>query len=264
MTPFRSEKNTNWEGAYRLPCVIRWPGKIKPGTVSNEMVAHHDWLPTFLAMAGDPDIKDKLSKGHTIGDLTYKVHLDGFNLVPYLSGETEKGPREWFLYCNDDQQLVALRYDNWKLVFSEQRSPGTLELWAEPFTTLRVPKIFNLRTDPFERADITSNTYYDWLISHVYMLVPAQAFVGEFLQTFQSFRSAKRPPASTSTKCSAKCRRAPTARAATRGRRAAVRVYRRPPTRREAACGSDGWRNGCASSAETLSSSSMRWRWSLS
>src|SRR6516162_2772094 len=117
MTPFRSEKNTNWEGAYRLPCVVRWPGKIKPGTVSSQIVAHHDWLPTFLAMAGDPDIKDKLLKGHTIGDITYKVHLDGFNLVPYLTGEVEKSPREWFIYCNDDQQLVALRYDNWKLVF---------------------------------------------------------------------------------------------------------------------------------------------------
>jgi arylsulfatase A-like enzyme len=187
MTPFRSEKNTNWEGAYRVPCVVRWPGKIKPGTVSNEMVAHHDWLPTFLAMAGDADVKDKLLKGYTIGDMTYKVHLDGHNLVPYLTGQAAKSPRGWFLYCNDDQQLVALRYDNWKMVFSEQRSPGTLALWAEPFTTLRVPKIFNLRTDPFERADITSNTYYDWLISHVYMLVPAQAFVGEFLQTFREF-----------------------------------------------------------------------------
>ena len=187
MTPFRSEKNTNWEGAYRVPCLVRWPGKIKPGTVSNQIVAHHDWLPTFLAMAGDPEVKDKLLKGHTIGDMTYKVHLDGFNLVPYLTGEVEKSPREWFLYCNDDQQLVALRYDNFKLVFSEQRSPGTLELWAEPFTNLRVPKIFNLRTDPFEQADITSNTYWDWMIGHAYMLVPAQAFVGEFLQTFREY-----------------------------------------------------------------------------
>ncbi len=187
MTPFRSEKNTNWEGAYRLPCLVRWPGKIKPGTVSNQIVAHHDWLPTFLSIAGDAEVKDKLLKGHTIGGMTYKVHLDGFNLVPYLTGEVEKSPREWFLYCNDDQQLVALRYDNFKLVFSEQRSPGTLELWAEPFTNLRVPKIFNLRTDPFEKADITSNTYWDWMIGHAYMLVPAQAFVGEFLQTFREY-----------------------------------------------------------------------------
>ena len=187
MTPFRNEKNTNWEGAYRVPCVVRWPGKIKPGTVSNEIVAHHDWLPTFLAMAGDAEVKDKLLKGYTIGDMTYKVHLDGYNLVPYLTGEAEKSPRVSFIYCNDDQQVVALRYDNWKIVFAEQRAPGTLRVWAEPFVTLRVPKIFNLRTDPFERADITSITYYDWLVDHVYLLVPAQAYIGEFLQTFREY-----------------------------------------------------------------------------
>ena len=187
MTPFRNEKNTNWEGAFRVPCVVRWPGKIKPGTVSNEMVAHHDWLTTFAAMAGDAEVKDKLLKGHTIGDMTYKVHLDGHNLVPYLTGQTQKSPREWFLYCNDDQQLVALRYDNWKVVFAEQREPGTMRVWSEPFVTLRVPKLFNLRTDPFERADITSVTYYDWFVNHVYLLVPAQAFVGEFLQTFREY-----------------------------------------------------------------------------
>ena len=187
MTPFRNEKNTNWEGAFRVPCMARWPGKIKPGTVSNEMVAHHDWLPTFVAMAGDAEVKDKLLKGHTIGEMTYKVHLDGHNLVPYLTGQAEKSPREWFLYCNDDQQLVALRYDNWKFVFAEQREPGTMKVWSEPFVTLRVPKLFNLRTDPFERADITSVTYYDWFVNHVFLLVPAQAFVGEFLQTFREF-----------------------------------------------------------------------------
>jgi arylsulfatase A-like enzyme len=187
MTPFRNEKNTNWEGAFRVPCVVRWPGKIKPGTVSNEMVAHHDWLPTFLAMAGDQEITDKLLKGHKIGDMTYKVHLDGHNLVPYLTGQAEKSPREWFLYCNDDQQLVALRYDNWKIVFAEQREPGTMKVWSEPFVTLRVPKLFNLRTDPFERADITSVTYYDWFVNHVFLLVPAQAFVGQFLQTFREY-----------------------------------------------------------------------------
>jgi arylsulfatase A-like enzyme len=187
MTPFRNEKNTNWEGAYRVPCVVRWPGKIKPGVVSNEIVAHHDWLPTILAMAGDADVTDKLLKGYTIGDMTYKVHLDGYNLVPYLTGQAQKSPRASFIYCNDDQQVVALRYDNWKIVFEEQRVPGTLQIWAEPFTTLRVPKIFNLRTDPFERADITSNTYYDWLIDHVYLLVPAQAYIGEFLQTFREY-----------------------------------------------------------------------------
>jgi arylsulfatase A-like enzyme len=187
MTPFRNEKNTNWEGAYRVPCLVRWPGKINPGTVSNEIVAHHDWLPTFLAMGGDPDITDKLLKGYTIGDMTYKVHLDGYNLVPYLTGQTEKSPRVSFIYCNDDQQVVGLRYDNWKIVFEEQRTQGTLRIWAEPFTTLRFPKIFNLRTDPFERADITSNTYYDWLLDHVYLLVPAQAYIGEFPQTFREY-----------------------------------------------------------------------------
>jgi arylsulfatase len=187
MTPFRNEKNTNWEGAYRVPCAVRWPGKIKPGTVSNEIVAHHDWLPTFLAMAGDPEVTDKLLKGYTIGDMTYKVHLDGYNLVPYLTGGAQKSPRASFIYCNDDQQVVALRYDNWKIVFAEQREPGTMRVWSEPFVPLRVPKMFNLRTDPFERADITSITYYDWLVDHVYLLVPAQAYIGEFLATFREY-----------------------------------------------------------------------------
>ena len=122
MTPFRNEKNSNWEGAYRVPCMVRWPGKIKPGSVSNQIVGHHDWLPTFLAMAGDADVKEKLLKGHTVGDMTYKVHLDGYNLVPYLTGQAEKSPRESFIYCNDDQQVTGLRYDNWKLVFMEQRA----------------------------------------------------------------------------------------------------------------------------------------------
>jgi arylsulfatase len=187
MTPFRNEKNSNWEGAYRVPCMVRWPGKIKPGSVSNQIVAHHDWLPTFLAMAGDADVKEKLLKGHTIGGMTYKVHLDGDNLVPYLMGKVDKSPRESFVYCNDDQQVTGLRFDNWKLVFMEQRARGTLLVWAEPFTTLRVPKILNLRTDPYERADVTSNTYYDWLIDHVYLLVPAQDYVGKFLMTFKDY-----------------------------------------------------------------------------
>ena len=168
MTPFRNEKNTNWEGAYRVPAMVRWPGKIKPGRCSNEIVAHHDWLPTLLAIAGDTEVKDKLLKGYKVGDMTYKVHLDGYNLVPYLTGQAEKSPRESFFYVNDDQQLTGLRYDNWKLVFMEQRAPGTMLIWAKPFTNLRVPKIFNLRTDPYERADITSNTYYDWLLDHAF------------------------------------------------------------------------------------------------
>jgi arylsulfatase len=187
MTPFRNEKNSNWEGAYRVPCMVRWPGKIKPGSVSNQLVGHHDWLPTLLAMAGNEDVTQKLLKGDKIGDASYRVHLDGFNLVPYLTGQTEKSPRESFLYCNDDQQLTGLRYDNWKLVFMEQRARGTLQVWVEPFTTLRVPKIFNLRMDPYERADVTSNTYYDWLLDHAFLLVPAQDYVGKFLMTFKDF-----------------------------------------------------------------------------
>ena len=187
MTPFRNEKNSNWEGAYRVPAMVRWPGKIEAGQVSNEIVAHLDWLPTLLAIAGDADIKNELAKGYKVGDATYKVHLDGDNLAPYLTGQSPKSPRESFLYINDDQQLTGLRYDNWKLVFSEQRAPGTLRVWAEPFTPLRVPKIFNLRTDPYERADITSNTYYDWLIDHAYLMVPAQAYVGQFLATFRDY-----------------------------------------------------------------------------
>lgn len=187
MTPFRNEKNSNWEGAYRVPCMVRWPGKIKPGSISNELVGHHDWLPTLLAIAGDETVTQKLLKGYKVGNINYKVHLDGFNLVPHLTGEAEKGPRESFIYCNDDQQVTGLRYDNWKMVFMEQRARGTLQIWAEPFTTLRVPKIFNLRLDPYERADVTSNTYYDWLIDHVFLLVPAQDYVGEFLMTFKEF-----------------------------------------------------------------------------
>jgi arylsulfatase A-like enzyme len=192
MTPFRNEKNSNWEGAYRIPAMFRWPGRIKPGQVSNELVAHLDMLPTILAVAGDAEVKDKLLKGYKIGDMIYKVHLDGDSLVPYLLGQAPKSPRESFLYINDDQQLTSLRYDNWKLVFLEQRAPGTLLVWAEPFTNLRVPKIFNLRTDPYERADLTSNTYYDWLIDHVFLLVPAQDFIGAFLLTFKDYPQRQR------------------------------------------------------------------------
>ncbi len=164
MTPFRSEKNTNWEGAFRVPLIVRWPGKISAGVVSNEIVQHHDWLPTFLAAAGEPDVVDKLKQGHEAAGKTFKVHIDGYNLLPYLTGEEQRSPRPGFIYFSDDGDLVALRYDNWKLVFMEQRVPGTLDVWVEPFVPLRVPKLFNLRTDPFERADTTSNTYWDWYI----------------------------------------------------------------------------------------------------
>jgi arylsulfatase len=187
MTPFRNEKNSNWEGAFRVPEMVRWPGKIEAGTVSNEMIAHQDWLPTLLAAAGDPDISEKLLKGHKAGDKKFKVHIDGYNFLPHFTGKEEKGPRPGFIYFSDDGDLVALRYDNWKIVFAEQRMRGTLALWMEPFTFLRVPKFFNLRTDPFERADVTSNTYYDWMIDRIYLIYAAQFIVAEFLKTFKEF-----------------------------------------------------------------------------
>jgi arylsulfatase len=140
-----------------------------------------------VAIGGDTDVKDKLAKGYKVSDMTYKVHLDGDNLVPYLTGQVQKSPRESFLYFSDEQQLVALRYDNWKLVFMEQQTPGTMFIWANPFTNLRLPKMYNLRMDPYERADITSNTYWDWLIDHAFLLVPAQAYVGQFLATFKDY-----------------------------------------------------------------------------
>jgi len=186
-TPFRSEKNTNWEGAFRVPAFVRWPRKIKAGSVSNQMISHMDWLPTILAAAGEPEIKEKLLKGHQVGAKTFKVHLDGYNQLPYLTGETDKSPRDEFFYFSDDGDLLALRYDNWKMVFLEQRVEGTCQIWAEPFVRLRVPKMFNLRTDPFEFADITSNTYWDWMFDHIFLLVPAQHLVARFLATFKDF-----------------------------------------------------------------------------
>jgi arylsulfatase len=188
MTPFRGEKNTNWEGGWRVPAMVRWPGKIKPGSWSNEIVHHMDWLPTFLAAAGEPDIKEKLKKGgvEAIGR-SYKVYLDGYNILPMLTGETDKSPRKEIFYFSDDGDLTALRYSDWKLIFMEQRVEATFKAWMEPFVPLRVPLIFNLRRDPYERSQKTSNTYYDWLIDRAYLLVPAQAYVGQFLQTFQEF-----------------------------------------------------------------------------
>lgn len=187
MTPFRSEKNTNWEGAFRVPEVIRWPGRIPAGVVSNEIVQHHDWLPTFLAAAGDTTTVDELKKGTTLGERTFKVHIDGFNLLPYLTGEVPESPRKGLVYFSDDGDVLALRFDNWKVVFMEQRVQGTLQVWAEPFVQLRVPKLFNLRTDPFERADITSNTYYDWLFENDYLILATQSLMTDFLATFQEF-----------------------------------------------------------------------------
>jgi arylsulfatase A-like enzyme len=187
MTPFRNEKNSNWEGAFRVPSLVRWPGKIEAGVVSNEIISHADWLPTLLAAAGEPEIIEKLKQGHQAGDKHFKVHIDGYNFLPNFLGEEEKGPRPGFIYFSDDGDLVALRYDNWKFVFAEQRQQGGLQIWFEPFTFLRIPKVFNLRTDPFERADITSNTYWDWLIDRAYLTYAAQYLVRNFLETFHEF-----------------------------------------------------------------------------
>jgi arylsulfatase A-like enzyme len=170
-----------------VPQVIRWPGKIAARAVSNEIVQHHDWLPTFLAAAGEPDIVDKLKAGHTIGDKTYKVHIDGYNLLPYLTGQEDKSPRRGMIYFSDDGDVLAIRAENWKLVFMEQRCPGTLMLWANPFTPLRAPKLFNLRTDPYERADITSNTYWEWMLDRAFLVIFGQAIATQFLETFKEF-----------------------------------------------------------------------------
>ena len=187
MTPFRNEKNSNWEGAFRVPAMVRWPGHIKPGSVSNEIVSHLDWLPTLLDAAGVPDVKQRLLSGYQVGDRIFKVHLDGYDLVPFLTGQQAKSPRQEFFYFSDEGDLMALRYDNWKQVFAVQTAPGTMRVWQQEFEHPRVPYLFNLRTDPFERASITSNTYYDWLIDHAFLLVPTQAYVADFLATFRDF-----------------------------------------------------------------------------
>jgi arylsulfatase len=193
-TPFFGEKNTNWEGGWRVPSMVRWPGKIKAGSVSNEIMHHMDWLPTYLAAAGEPNIKENLKKGgvSAIGR-TYKVHLDGYNFLPHLTGQDEEGPRKEIFYFADTGELTALRYNDWKAIFLEQKEYATLRAWIEPWTELRVPLIFNLRRDPYERAYRTSNTYYDWLIDRVFFLVPAQAYVGRFLGTFKEFPPRQKP-----------------------------------------------------------------------
>ncbi len=192
ITPFRSEKNTNWEGAFRVPAFARWPGHFPAAKMLNGIVSHQDWLSTLLSAAGEADINQKLLKGHKAGERNFRVHIDGFNMLPYFSGQTEKSPRESFFYVNDDGKLVALRFGDWKLVFLEQRAKQ-LACWAEPFVELRVPKIFNLRRDPFERADENSNTYYDWLLDHAFLLVPAQAYVAEHIQSLKEFPPRQAP-----------------------------------------------------------------------
>jgi arylsulfatase A-like enzyme len=189
MTPFRGEKNTNWEGGWRVPAYVRWPGKIKAGSYTNEIVHHMDWLPTFLAAAGKEDIKEDLLDGYKSSALgrDYKIHLDGYNILPLLTGESDKSGRNEIFYFSDDGDLTAMRYQDWKLIFMEQRVEATLQAWVEPFVPLRIPMILHMRRDPFERGPITSNTYYDWLLDRAYLLVPAQAYVGEFLATFKEY-----------------------------------------------------------------------------
>ena len=191
-TPFRGEKNTNWEGSYRVPSLLKWPGVIKPGTVFNGVGAHEDMLPTLLAAVGDPDIKGKLLKGHAIGGTTYKVHLDGYNLLPWLKGDAAESPRQEFLYWNDDGKLVALRHAQWKVVFAEQRG-HSLDVWQDPFVDLRFPKLFNLRSDPFERADHEAIDYGRWRVDRAFALVPAAAYVGQWLQSFKEFPPRQKP-----------------------------------------------------------------------
>ena len=202
MTWFRSEKNTNWEGAFRVPCLVRWPAAIKPGTVSNELMSHNDWIPTFCAIAGEPDIVNKLKAGYTANGVNYKVHLDGYDQSQFLrnvsgtaaNNNGTKSARDKFFYSDDDGLLVGLRLGDYKYVFSEQRKEGTMGVWAEPFTTLRLQKMFNLFQDPFERADITSNTYWDWLINHVGNVYGMNEEVFAFVASFKDFPPRSFPP----------------------------------------------------------------------
>jgi len=195
-TPFRSEKDTNWEGAFRVPAMIRWPGHIEPGTVKNDIVSGMDWFPTLLAAAGDDGVKERLLKGWRPNGANrdYKVHLDGYNQLAYLTGKDDKSARNDFYYFNDDGLLVAMRFDNWKVVFCEQKAPGGFAVWKEPFVCLRVPKVFNLRMDPYERADIVSDQYNDWLTKNAYLAFVGSAKAGEFLQTFIEWPPSQNPP----------------------------------------------------------------------
>jgi arylsulfatase len=193
-SPFFGEKNTNWEGGWRVPSMVRWPGRIEAGSVSNEIMHHMDWLPTLMAAAGNPNIREQLLDGgvESIGR-EFKVHLDGYNFLPLLTGDVEEGPRHEIFYFADTGELTALRYDDWKLIFLEQKEYNTLRAWIEPWTVLRVPLITNLRRDPYERAHVTSNTYLDWMMDRIFFLVPAQAYVANFLRTFQEFPPRQKP-----------------------------------------------------------------------
>jgi arylsulfatase A-like enzyme len=187
VNPFRGEKNTNWEGGWRTPSMVRWPGKIKAGSVSNEIMSGMDWFPTYVAAAGNPNIKENLLKGVTENGRTYKVHLDGYNMLPYLTGKEEKGARKELFYFSDDGELMALRYNDWKVTFMHQPAQGTLDTWSKPMVTTRIPWLYNLRRDPYEFATTTSNTYWDWYLDHVYLLLPAAKYVGKFIGTFKEY-----------------------------------------------------------------------------
>jgi arylsulfatase len=193
ITPFRGEKNTNWEGGYRVPAVVRWPGKIQAGTINNNVMSHLDWVPTLMAVAGDDDIVSELKKGHRAGDKTFKVHLDGYNFLPQLTGKVERGPRQEFFYFSDDGLLTAARVGDWKLVFAEQRA-RRFDVWRDPFVSLRIPKVFHLRRDPLERADTDSNGYNNWWDKKVAIAgAQGQVAVGRFVQSFQQFPPRQRP-----------------------------------------------------------------------
>jgi arylsulfatase A-like enzyme len=191
-TPFRSEKNSNWEGAYRVPTFVRWPGQFPAGSILNGIVSHEDWLPTFAAIAGDTNIKERLLKGTTINGRTYKNYIDGYNQLDYLSGKTKTSPRNEFWYVNDDGQIVAARYLDWKVVFLENRGEA-FAVWREPFTELRVPLLFNLRRDPFEKAQHNSNTYNDWFLDRPYVIIPIQTLAAKFLMTMKEYPPSQSP-----------------------------------------------------------------------
>jgi len=191
-TPFRNEKNSNWDGGYRVPTLIKWPGVIKPRTVYNDVFSHEDMLPTILAGAGEPDIKEKLLKGHQAMGRDYKVHLDGYNLLPYFKGEVEAGPRKEFFYWTDDGQLANLRYNRWKMVFMEQRAHG-FAVWQEPLVTLRVPKLFDMRGDPFERAEKEAERYNMWRFDRAFLILPAVDYVAQHLATYKEFPPRQKP-----------------------------------------------------------------------
>ncbi len=191
-TPFRSEKNSNWEGAYRVPAFVRWPGQFPAGKTLNGIVAHEDWLPTFAAVGGDTEIKEKLLKGIDLNGRKYRNHIDGYNLLPYLTGKVDESPRKEFFYVNDDGQVVAIRYADWKAVFLENRGQA-FGVWREPFTELRVPLLFNLRRDPFEKAQHNANTYDDWFLDRVYVLAPMQQLAAKFLMTMKDYPPSQTP-----------------------------------------------------------------------